>query len=523
MNKTMKFNELGLSQRLLKVIDEKGFEEATPIQTQMIPLLLEKNADVIAKAQTGTGKTAAFGIPLMDKIKFDTKAPKVLVLTPTRELSIQVSEELNSLRPEKSMRIMPIYGGSSMDRQLKAIRNGLNMVVGTPGRVMDHMRRNKKLFDEIEYLVLDEADEMLSMGFIEDIEFVIANSNPEKNILLMSATMPREIVDLSRRFLKDAEKIDIKSKQMTTELTRQIYFEVKNADKLEAMCRIIDIEKDFYAIIFCRTKKDTDELSNQLVNRGYDAEALHGDISQVQRERIFNKFKNKNINILVATDVAARGIDVSGLTHVINYSIPQDPESYVHRIGRTGRAGLEGTAITFVTPQEYKKLHFITQKTKTAIVKGKVPQVDDIIGTKLDHILNTIDVSVGNYKEDIYYETAKSLQEKYDPTEVLATVLKLNYNEELDPKQYKQISEIVLNKSGKSRLFIAKGKKDNFDTNQLVKYIVKESGIKASKIKDVQVLDKFSFITVDFKEAEIIIHAFKNKKIGRRKIIEIAK
>jgi ATP-dependent RNA helicase DeaD len=361
------------------------------------------------------------------------------------------------------------------------------------------------------------------MGFIEDIEFVIANSNPEKNILLMSATMPREIVDLSRRFLKDAEKIDIKSKQMTTELTRQIYFEVKNADKLEAMCRIIDIEKEFYAIIFCRTKKDTDELSNQLVNRGYDAEALHGDISQVQRERIFNKFKNKNINILVATDVAARGIDVSGLTHVINYSIPQDPESYVHRIGRTGRAGLEGTAITFVTPQEYKKLHFITQKTKTAIVKGKVPQVGDIIGTKLDHILNTIDVSVGNYKEDIYYETAKSLQEKYDPTEVLATILKLNYNEELDPKQYKQISEIVLNKSGKSRLFIAKGKKDNFDSNQLVKYIVKESGIKASKIKDVQVLDKFSFITVDFREAEIIIQAFKNKKIGRRKIIEIAK
>ena len=245
MSDTMKFNEFNLSDKLISVIKKKGFEEATPVQIKMIPLLLEKNTDVIAKAQTGTGKTAAFGIPLLDKLKFNKK-PKILVITPTRELAIQVSEELNSLKPNKSMRIMPIYGGSSMDRQLKALKSGLDIVVGTPGRVMDHMRRKKGLFENIDYLILDEADEMLSMGFIEDIEFIIAQSNQNKNILLMSATMPKEIINLSKRFLKDPVKIEIKSSQMTTVLTKQIYFEVKNNDKLEALCRIIDIEKEFY-------------------------------------------------------------------------------------------------------------------------------------------------------------------------------------------------------------------------------------------------------------------------------------
>ena len=522
MSETKKFNEFNLSEKLLSVINKKGFEEATPVQTKLIPLLLERDTDVIAKAQTGTGKTAAFGIPLLDKLEFNKK-PKILVITPTRELAIQVSEELNSLKPSKSMKIMPVYGGSSMDRQLKALRSGLDIVVGTPGRVMDHMRRKSGLFENIDYLVLDEADEMLSMGFIEDIEFIISQSNPNKNILLMSATMPKEIINLSKRFLKDAVKIEIKSNQLTTVLTKQIYFEVKNNDKLEALCRIIDIEKEFYSIVFCRTKNDTDGLANHLIERGYDAEALHGDISQNQRERIFKKFKSKNINILVATDVAARGIDVSGLTHVINYSIPQDPESYVHRIGRTGRAGSEGTAITFVTPSEYKRLHFITQKTKSTIKKVKVPKIGDVIEKKQDNIYTSIENSVGSYKEDVYYEIATKLLENHDSKEALATLLKMNYNEQLDPKQYQQISEVELNKQGKARLFIAKGRKDDFDKNSLIKYIVHESGVKSNKLREVKVYDKFSFVTVGFKEAEIIVRAFKNKKIGRKKIIEYAK
>lgn len=522
MKETMKFDAFGLSKRLLSVIDKKGFEEASPVQTKLIPILLNEDRDVIAKAQTGTGKTAAFGIPLLDRLEFNRR-PKILVITPTRELAIQVSEELSSLRPSKTIKIMPIYGGSSMPRQLKGIKDGLDIIVGTPGRVMDHMRRNSKIFEGIDYLILDEADEMLSMGFIEDIEYIIQNSNESKHILLMSATMPKEIISLSKRFLKNPERIEIKSKQLTTDLTRQIYFEVRKNDKFESLCRIIDIEMEFYAIVFCRTKNDTDELANHLIERGYSAEALHGDISQNQRERIFRKFKSKQINILVATDVAARGIDVTGLTHVINYSIPQDPESYVHRIGRTGRAGSEGTAITFVTPSEYKRLHFIKTKTKTSIEKGKVPQVKDIISTKQETILNRIDGSISEYKEDLYFNMADHLMENFDEKEVIATLLKLNYNEELDRKQYHEINEVELNKSGKARLFIAKGKADNFDKMKLIKYIVKESGISSNKVRDVRVLDKFSFITVGYKEAEIILHAFKNMKVGRRKIITYAK
>jgi ATP-dependent RNA helicase DeaD len=522
MNETVRFDSFGLSSRLLSVINKKGFEEASPVQVKLIPILLEEDTDVITKAQTGTGKTAAFGIPLLDKLEFKRK-PKILVITPTRELAIQVSEELSSLRPSKSIRIMPIYGGSSMERQLKGLKDGLDIVVGTPGRIMDHMRRNPKVFATIDYLILDEADEMLSMGFIEDIEFIIENSNKEKNILLLSATMPKEIIDLSKRFLNNPKRIEIKSNQMTTELTRQIYFEVRNNDKFESLCRIIDIEVEFYAIVFCRTKNDTDEVANHLIERGYSAEALHGDISQNQRERIFKKFKAKNTNILVATDVAARGIDVTGLTHVINYSIPQDPESYVHRIGRTGRAGVEGTAITFVTPSEYKRLHFIKTKTKTSITKGNVPKVDEIITMKKENIINQIDSSVGEYKEDMYFEMATTIMENYDQKELIATLLKLKYNEELDQKQYHQINEVELNKQGKARLFIAKGKTDNYDKIKLIKFIVKESGVSQNKIRDVRVLDKFSFITVGYKEAEIILHAFKNKKIGRKRIIEYAK
>jgi len=522
MGKTVKFDEFNLSKRMISIINKKGFEVSTPVQREMIPLLLEKDIDIIAKAQTGTGKTAAFGLPLLDKLKFNKK-PKILVITPTRELAIQVSDELNSLKPSKSIRIRPVYGGTSIDRQLRDFKEGLDVVVGTPGRIMDHIRRNKKIFENIEYLILDEADEMLSMGFIEDMEFVILNSNKDKNILLMSATMPSEIIKLSKKFLKNPERIEIKSSQLTTDLTKQIYFEVRREDKFEAITRIIDIELDFYGLIFCRTKIGTDELAQRLNERGYKAEALHGDISQNQRERILNKFKSKNIKILAATDVAARGLDVVGLTHVINYSIPQDPESYVHRIGRTGRAGAEGTAITFITPAEYRRLQLIKKITKSDIEKGKVPKVGDIIELKQEKILNLIDSSIFNSKEEIYYKMAEKLLENNNPRDILATLIEMNYSDALSIKKYSKISEEALNQKGKARLFIAKGKKDNFTKKTLIDYIVRESGIKESKIREIRVLDKFSFVTVGFIEAEQVMKAFKNKKVGRQKIIEYAK
>ena len=527
--KQITFKDLNLSEKMIKVIDKKGFEVPSPIQAQAIPMVLEGNFDIIARAQTGTGKTAAFGIPLLEKIDFNHKNAKVLVVTPTRELAIQVSEELNSLKPSKQISVFPIYGGTSYDKQFSNFKRGIDIIVGTPGRLLDHMNRKPSNFANVEYLVLDEADEMLSMGFIDDIKKLIQGTKAEKNIMLFSATMPKEIVDLSRRFLKDPKKIEIKSLQMTTELTKQLYFEVRREDKFEALSRIIDIEPGFYGIVFCRTKVDTDKVAQDLTNRGYDAEALHGDISQHQRERILKKFQSKRANVLCATDVAARGIDVKDLTHVINYSIPQDPESYVHRIGRTGRAGKEGTAITFVTPSEHRKLYDIKKRAKTDIEKGSLPKIEDVIENKTKSIVSNIEGVQLDEKEKIYFELTDKLLENKSSREIIASLLKLEYEEELNFDKYTKINEYrsrnegSVNKTGKARIFIAKGKKDGYTTGKMKSFIAKESKVKESLIRDISVQENFSFITVPFKEAEIIVHAFRNVKQGRRKVVEIAK
>ncbi|MFQ5900631.1 MAG: DEAD/DEAH box helicase, partial [Thermodesulfobacteriota bacterium] len=384
------FNDLGLSAKVLDAINKKGFEEPTAIQVMTIPLMLRDDTNIIAQAQTGTGKTAAFGLPLIELVNTDSKTVQALILAPTRELAIQVSEEINSLKGDKDIRIVPIYGGQSIDQQLRRLKKGVHIVVGTPGRVIDHLNRKTLKIGKIEHLILDEADEMLNMGFIEDMEKIMKHTNPVKRTLLFSATMPRKIKDLAHKYMDGYEFLTVKKEQLTTNLTEQIYFEVKASDKFEALCRIIDIEDDFYGLIFCRTKSNVDSVVTHLKDRGYDAEAIHGDISQAQRERILGTFKKRKVNTLVATDVAARGIDVNNLTHVINYSLPQDPESYVHRIGRTGRAGNEGTAITFITPIEYKQLMFIQRIAKTDIKKSKIPGVKDIIKAKKKKIYDDL-------------------------------------------------------------------------------------------------------------------------------------
>jgi ATP-dependent RNA helicase DeaD len=376
------FEELGLSQAALKALKQKGFEEPTPIQVKTIPLLLRDDRDVVGQAQTGTGKTAAFGLPIIEMMSEKSKNVQAIVLTPTRELAVQVAEEINSLKGKKRLSIVPIYGGQSMDQQLRSLKKGVDIVVGTPGRVLDHIKRRTLKLDAISHLVLDEADEMLNMGFIEDVREILRNTGLDKRTMLFSATMPPAIMGIAKKYMGEYEVIRVQDKQLTVSLTDQIYFEVSLANKFEALCRIIDIEEEFYGLVFCRTKVDTDKIANHLIDRGYDADALHGDLSQGQREKILNKFKNRRITILVATDVAARGIDVQDLTHVINYALPQDPESYVHRIGRTGRAGKEGTAITFITPEEYRKLQYIKKSAKTDIRKARLPGVKDVINTK---------------------------------------------------------------------------------------------------------------------------------------------
>ncbi|MCH7613902.1 MAG: DEAD/DEAH box helicase [Candidatus Marinimicrobia bacterium] len=526
MTKNIRFNDLGLSAELLEAINNRGFEEPTEIQILTIPVMIRNDTNIIAQAQTGTGKTAAFGLPLIDMINPDSKTVQALILVPTRELAIQVAEEINSLKGNKAIKTVPIYGGQSIDQQLRRLKKGVHIVVGSPGRVIDHLKRKTLKLGEINHLILDEADEMLNMGFIDDMEEIFRYTNPDKKTLLFSAIIPGKIKELAHRYMEGYELIKAHKEQLTTNLTEQIYFEVKASDKFEALCRIIDIEENFYGLVFCRTKKDVDSVLSHLMNRGYSAEAIHGDISQSQRERTLDNFKKQRINTLVATDVAARGIDVINLTHVINYSLPGDPEAYVHRIGRTGRAGKEGTAITFITPSEYNQLMYIQRFAKTDIKKSAVPKVKDIINAKKKKInddLNTIRKSEIDPK---YYNWAKKLHEENNPTEILAAVLNYCFEEELNPDAYGEMTEITgrskkLDPQGKTRLFVALGKKDRMNPRKLVDLLTSRVSIKSKQIRDIQIMDKFSFITVPFEKAEEIIASFQKK--GRNQLISHVK
>ncbi len=518
------FDQLGLSGETLQVLKQKGFEVPTPIQEQAIPALLSGKKNIIGQAQTGTGKTAAFGLPILERLEKNSRAVQALILAPTRELAVQVAEEINSLKGKKRVIVAPIYGGQSMDTQLRRLKKGVDIVVGTPGRVIDHLKRRTLKLDQISYLVLDEADEMLNMGFFEDVKKIMDQTSEDKQTLLFSATMPSEITKVAKKYMGDYETIKVAGGGLTVTKTDQIYVEVTRANKFEALCRIIDIEEGFYGLVFCRTKRDVDDVANHLTDRGYDADGLHGDISQAQREKILGKFKKTTINILVATDVAARGIDVQDLTHVINFALPNDPESYVHRIGRTGRAGKEGIAVTFVTPSEYRLLHMIQKKTKTEIRKAKLPQVEEIIQSKKERIRTELEEIAHTELEDNYKALARELTQKNDSEDMLAALLQYTFADELSPKNYADIEQRGFGAiKGKTRLFIQKGKKDGLTDKRLVSFITGKCNIAPSKIKDVLVLDKFSFATLPFHEAEAVLSMFKKAKRGSVPLIVKAK
>jgi ATP-dependent RNA helicase DeaD len=516
------FKELGLSDDIIKELKKKGFEEPTPIQTKIIPILLTEDIDLVGQAQTGTGKTAAFGLPILERLNKPSKDVQTLILVPTRELAIQVSEELNSYKGKKKIQIIPIYGGQSITDQIKKLSNGIDIVVGTPGRINDHLKRETIVLSKVSYVVLDEADEMLNMGFIDEVEEILAQTNPDRKTLLFSATMQDSVLEIAKKHMKDYKTILTRNVQLTVDLTDQIYFEVSNSDKFEALCRIIDMEIDFYGLIFCRTKVAVDELTNRLMDRGYDVESIHGDLSQYQRERTLEKFKKRRANILVATDVAARGIDIINLSHVINYSLPQDPEAYVHRIGRTGRAGKKGIAITFISPEEYRKLMFIQKAAKTTIRKEKIPGADEIIKIKKDRIGAEISKIIENKTHTEYYKTAESILKGNDPKEILAAVLRYSFHDQLDPNQYRDINEVSIDKKGTSRLFVSLGKKDGLSVRSLIKMITNSTKVKAGNIDDVKVMDSFSFLTVTFGDAEIILKYFNSKEGKQKAVVQIA-
>lgn len=524
MNEILTFKELGLTEKTLKALEKKGFEKPSPIQALTIPALLNGNKDIIGQAQTGTGKTAAFSLPILEKINASKGYVQAIILAPTRELAVQVAEEMNSFSLGRKLKIIPIYGGQSLEQQKRQINRGADIIVGTPGRVIDLINRQVLNLNNISYFILDEADEMLNMGFLEDIEQILVTTNDEKRMLFFSATMPPEILKIAKSHMKEHEILAVKKKELTTNLTEQIYFEVKEKDKLEALCRIIDIEVEFYGIVFCRTKNDVNELVGKLQDRGYDVEGLHGDISQNHREVTLRRFKNRNLNILIATDVAARGIDVNDLTHVINYAVPQEAESYVHRIGRTGRAGKQGTAITFITPFEYKKLLQIQRITKTEIKKEQIPDIKDVVLAKKNRIIDSVQEILKNSEESIYMDMAKSLLKfEATPEQIISAILKNCYEDELVEDNYSDIENVSIEKTGKARLFIALGKKDKMTPKKIVELISRKAKVSQSKIKSVEIYENFSFISVPFVEAEQIVEIFKKERKGRKPLIEKAK
>ncbi|MDR0953857.1 MAG: DEAD/DEAH box helicase [Rikenellaceae bacterium] len=516
------FQALGLTEVTLKAIREKGFETPSPIQKLTIPNLLRDENDIIAQAQTGTGKTAAFGLPILEQIEARQGQPQSLVLVPTRELALQVMEEILSLN-RKKISIAAIYGGASMSEQLRRIHKGIDIVVGTPGRILDHIRRETIDFSALRWLVLDEADEMLDMGFIEDVEEIMAATNETKRTMLFSATMPNRIAALSKKYMHDTEILRVDAGQITTDLTDQIYFEVREADKFDALTRIIDIEPDFYGIVFAHTKVGVDEMVNRLIERGYAAEGLHGDVSQAQREKTLKKFKKKLVNILVATDVAARGIDVNNLTHVINYSLPQDSESYVHRIGRTGRAGNEGTAITFISPSEYRRFAAMRKAVKSDIRKEQLPSAEDIISVRRQKIMDELQTVVtGEGLVDNYHTMAAEILNEYDPATALAALLKMAFKNDLEHDNYPEIRSFSVDRKGTARLFIAVGRFDGFTPGKLVEMLKRETGLYDKKIDDVRVLDSYSFVTVPFKDAEMVTKKLNRLSHTNKPLAEIA-
>lgn len=424
MKKSITFNELGLNDLVIRAILNMGFEEATAIQEQTIPVAME-GRDLIGQAQTGTGKTAAYGIPLVERVMVDFEQIQGIVLSPTRELAIQVAEELNKIGEFKGIHSLPIYGGQEMDRQIRALKKRPQIIVATPGRLMDHMRRKTIRLNQIKIVVLDEADEMLNMGFVEDIETILDKIPEEHQTLLFSATMPRQIQNLAQKFMKNPELISIKAREVTVDTIEQHFIEVQDRQKFDVISRLIDIQAPELAIIFCRTKRRVDEISEALSKRGYSAEAIHGDLSQSKREIVLRQFKEGTIEILVATDVAARGLDISGVTHVYNFDIPQDPEGYVHRVGRTARAGKTGLAVTLVTPREMGQLRTIEQVIRRKMIRKPVPTMIEAVERKQRIIMEKLLRVVAEEDIQKYQRLAEELLEENDSITLLSAALKM--------------------------------------------------------------------------------------------------
>jgi ATP-dependent RNA helicase DeaD len=505
----IRFDELSLSPEVQRAISEMGYEEASPIQSAAIPVMLA-GKDVIGQAQTGTGKTAAFSIPAIEGVDGESRDVQVIVLCPTRELAVQVSGEIQKLgKYKKGLAVVPIYGGSSYDRQFRALERGVQIVIGTPGRVMDHIERGTLKLDKATKIILDEADEMLDMGFREDIEFVLSKMPENRQTVFFSATMSKPIMEMTKKYQREPQVVKVNHKEMTVSNIEQSYFEVRGPQKKDVLTRIMDMYNLKSTIIFANTKRMVDEIVADLQAKGYFADGLHGDMSQAQRQNTLDKFRKSTLEILVATDVAARGIDVDNVEAVFNYDLPADEEYYVHRIGRTGRAGKNGRAFTFVSGRDIYKLRDIMRFTKADIKLEQVPSFADVSEVKTTLFLNQIKEVVEKGNLDKYIGRVQRLldqSEDITSLDIAAALLKMTMKEDKRNEQSLDASrEKGASRPGYTRLFISMGKKDRLHPRDVVDLIGESTNLPGNKVGDIALYDKFSFVEVPNEFAEEVV------------------
>lgn len=525
----MEFKELELTEEVLRAVEEMGFAEATEIQAKSIPLI-QSGADVIGKSNTGTGKTAAFGIPAIESISHERNGVEVLILCPTRELAMQACDEIRKFSKYMNwVKPCAVYGGASMDRQIIDIKRGANIIVGTPGRVMDHMRRRTLKLQNLKMIILDEADEMLNMGFREDIECILQEVPEERQTILFSATMPPAIMAITNQYQKDPQLIKIDQKYRTVDTIDQYYFEIPSGMKMEAMQYLLLAYEPKASMIFCNTKKMVDDLTETLTSKGFKAAGLHGDMKQTQRTYVMDKFKSGKINILIATDVAARGIDVSGIDVVFNFDLPQDNEYYIHRIGRTGRAGKSGTAYTLISNRkQIYDLKALSRYIKAEIKEKELPEKNDIINNKISKVVNKITAaSQQTLKDETDIIFGILTAEGYSAEQIAKILINLRINKELRnipefeiPKVKKYVSKSTgkLTKSKSAKIEISAGKSNRIAPNFILGALVEATGMQGKNFGKIEIFDKYSTVEVPQADLEFIIDAMDNTKVNGKKV-----
>jgi len=514
------FFELGLAEPIARAVAEMGFETPTPIQARAIPVLIS-GKDLIGGAQTGTGKTAAFGLPIIQRMDASRMEPQALVLAPTRELAVQVAGDIHDFAKHSGLRVVPVYGGQPIDRQFRSLRNGAHIVVGTPGRVLDHLRRGSLSIAQVSFCVLDEADEMLALGFAEDLEAILAELPESRQLALFSATMPARILTLTKKYLRDPVNVTIKSKQRTLDTTNQTYYEVPQGKKLEALARVLDMETPGPTIVFCRTRQETSDLSENLRLRGYNTEALHGDMNQAERDRVMRRFREGQADLLIATDVAARGLDIDTVTHVINYDIPWDVEQYIHRIGRTGRAGRTGDAITLVSGRERAQLKNIERLIGSTIKPARIPTASDIASKRRSLFQESLleVLRAGGYESHL--ATVEDISEEFESAEVAAAALHMLWQSQHTAKVEaadEMAHDFEQPELGMVRIFVGMGRQDGLRPSDLVGAITNEAGLTGKAIGVIDILDRTSFVEVPSAQAEAVVEALRRGKLRNRKV-----